>query len=183
MTKTPVSLHVDDLTGFARSLSRQLGEGSPSHLTLMNMLSRAAGYQNLQHMRTASAAKRRIEARPDLVPVDMRLVERALFQFDAHGRLRQWPSRRAVQTLALWALWASLPAGTSLSEKEINDMLGGEHLFHDPATLRRTMIGCGMLTRQNDCSDYRRVEQAPPAEAQAVISAVTARRRGRTVAA
>lgn len=182
MTKTPFSLNVDDLTGFTRALSRQLGETSPSHLTLMNMLARAAGFQNLQHMRAANAARRRIETRQDAPPVDMRVVERTLFQFDAQGRLRQWPSRRSVQTLALWVLWASIPAGTSLSERDINDRLGAEHLFRDPATLRRTMISCGLLTRQTDGSDYRRVERPPTAEAQVAIREVTARRRTRSEA-
>ncbi|MES0861139.1 DUF2087 domain-containing protein [Ruegeria sp. SCPT10] len=179
MTKTPIPLHVDDLTGFARALNHQLGEASPPHLSLMNMLARAAGFQNLQHMRASNAAKRRIETRPDAEPLDMRTVERAFIQFDAAGCLKRWPSRRAVQTLALWALWASIPAGISLTETEVNERLGQEHLFDDPATLRRTMISCGLLTRQIDGSDYRRIEQSPSPEAQAVIREVTLRRRNR----
>ncbi len=179
MTKTPVYLNVDDLTGFARALRRQLGETSPSHLTLMNMLARAAGFQNLQHMRTVNAARRRVETRQEVAPVDMRVVERTLFQFDDQGRLRQWPSKRAVQTLALWVMWASLPAGISLTEQELNDRLQAEHLFHDPATLRRTMISCGLLTRKPDGSDYRRVERPPTAEAQVAIRKISAWRRRR----
>ena len=179
MTKTPVPLHADDITVFARALSRQLGEISPSHLSLMNMVARAAGFQNMQHMRAASAAGRRLEALAKPAPVDLRSVERALFQFDELGRLRQWPSKRSVQTLALWALWSALPNRLVLHESEINDRLQQEHLFQDPATLRRTMIGAGLLTRQNDGSDYRRIEQEPPAEAKALIHVVSDRRRGR----
>lgn len=183
MTKIPVPLHTEDLTVFTRALSRQLGETSPSHLSLMNMLARAAGFQNVQHMRAAEAATRRLKDRAEDVPVDARTVERALRQFDTLGRLRQWPSKRAVQTLALWALWASFPAGTSLREREVNQRLGQEHLFGDPATLRREMISARLLTRQVDGSDYRRVEQAPPAEAKALIHGLSARRRARLVAA
>ncbi|MEM8796929.1 MAG: DUF2087 domain-containing protein [Pseudomonadota bacterium] len=179
MTKNPVPLHVDDMTDFTRALSKQLGETSPAHLTLMNMISRAAGFQNMQHMRATSAAAKRIKNQRDDTVVDARSVERALHQFDAFGRLCQWPARRSVQTLALWALWATLPAQISLNEQTLNDHLANMHLFDDPATLRRTMISCGLLIRKNNGTDYRRVEKKPPAEAKAVIHALTARRRTR----
>lgn len=178
MTKTPIPLSAEDLTGFVRALARQLGQTSPSHLTLMNMVARAAGFQNVQHMRAASAARRRQDAKVEQVPPDMRAVERALHLFDARGRLRQWPAKRAVQTLSLWAIWSVLPARVSLDEREINVRLRAAHCFNDPATLRRTMISCGLLTRQRDGSDYRRVEQEPSAAARAVIGAIAARRRG-----
>ena len=188
MTKTPLPLRADDLTTFTRALSRQLGQASPSHLALMNMLARAAGFQNLQHLRAASAAQRRLDSRVEAPPLepspaDARQVERALHQFDALGRLQAWPARRAVQTLALWGLWSAFPAGSSLREREVNDLLQPEHLFGDPATLRRTMISCGLVTRQPDCTDYRRVEREPPAEAKAVIRSLSARRSARLAGA
>ena len=175
MTKTPMPLHADDMTVFTRALSRQLGDASPSHLTLMNMIARAAGFQNVQHMRAASAAMRRLDGQTDDVVVDARAVERTLHQFDESGRLRQWPSRRSIQTLALWALWATLPANRPLDERQVNDRFADEHLFGDAATLRRAMISCGLLSRN-------RVERQPPAEAKAVIHAVSARRRARAAA-
>ncbi|KIC40011.1 hypothetical protein RA27_16490 [Ruegeria sp. ANG-R] len=180
MPKKPVPLHVDDVTVFARALSKQLGDSSPSHLALLNMIARAAGFQNLQHMRAATAARNRMDNREDALFPDARSVERTLNQFDARGRLRQWPSRRNVQTLALWALWATFPAEKALSEKAVNMHLAAEHTFKDAATLRRTMISCGMMTRNRDGSDYRRVEQKPPAEAKAVIRDLHARRRVRS---
>jgi hypothetical protein len=180
MTKIPVPLHVADVTGFCRTLSKQLGEASPAHLSLMNMVARAAGFRNLQHMRAATAARPRLDSREAPPLPDARSVERALTQFDALGRLRQWPARRGVQTLALWALWATLPAERPLSEKDVNAQLAAEHTFGDVATLRRTMISCGLMTRNRDGSDYRRVERPPPAEAQAVIRALGVRRRTRS---
>lgn len=181
MAKTPLSLHVDDVTVFARGLSKQLGDNSPPHLSLMNMVARAAGLQNLQHMRAAAAARNRMDTRAAPPIVDARSVERTLNLFDEFGRLRQWPSRRAVQTLALWALWATFPAEKALSEKAVNTHLASEHTFGDAATLRRTMISCGLMTRNRDCSDYRRVEQKPPVAAQAVIRDLSTRRRARSV--
>lgn len=179
MTKTPVPLRVNDITVFTRALSRQLGETSPSHLTLMNMVARAAGFQNMQHIRAATAAANRLKKPVDHAIADARTVERALHQFDQYGQLLQWPSRRSVQNLALWALWAALPSNKSLSERSVNDILNKEHHFRDPAILRRTMISCKMLTRQKDGTDYRRVEQEPPLEARTVIRTLSERRRKR----
>lgn len=179
MTRSPLPLRATDLSSFARSLATQLGEASPSHLTLMNMLARAAGYQNVQHLRASHAAGERLSARDEAEPVDQRRVERALHQFDEHGRLHRWPSRRSVQDLALWAMWACLPAGRTMTEREVSERLAGEHLFQEPATLRRTMLGLGLVTRRRDGTEYRRVERPPPAEAVAVIGALSERRRAR----
>ncbi|MEM8974522.1 MAG: DUF2087 domain-containing protein [Pseudomonadota bacterium] len=177
MPKLPLPLYTDDLTGFVRSLSEQLGDASPSHLVLMNMAARAAGFQNLQHMRTVHAAGQRLGRSVGERPLDARAVERALNQFDVVGRLIQWPSKRNVQTLALWALWARLPAAQPMPEREVNERLTLHHLFEDPATLRRTMVSCGLLTRRIDGTDYRRIEQEPPAEAKALIKALGLRSR------
>lgn len=179
MTRTPLVMRADDLSVFARTLSRQLGEARPSLLILMDMLARAAGYRNLQHMQAAAAAGRRPALTTEDQTFDGRVVERALHQFDRDARLVRWPSRCATQTLALWVLWAALPAGESLSEREVNAILRSEHLFDDPATPRRTMISCGLLTRRPDSTDYRRVELAPPSEERALIRLLTERRRAR----
>lgn len=179
MPKIPLPLHADDLTLFVRSLAKQLGDASPPHLVLMNMAACAAGFQNVQHMRSVHAAGQRLARVVDAPPVDSRAVERALHQFDANGRLLRWPSKRNAQTLALWALWARLPPARSMPQKELNKLLNVEHMFKDPATLRRTVISTGLLTRRNDCTDYRRVEQEPPVEAKALIQALNVRRRNR----
>ncbi|UWR48061.1 DUF2087 domain-containing protein [Phaeobacter inhibens] len=179
MTRKSLPLQVDDLSHFSRALARQLGEASPPHLTLMNMLARAAGFQNLQHQRAVQAAAGRLAQVKTAAPADHRLIERTLTQFDASGRLLRWPSRRGVQTLALFGMWAVFPTDTLLSEAEVNRILLAEHDFKDPATLRRTMISCGLLTRQRDGSNYRRIEQEPPTEAKALISRLSARRKQR----
>ncbi|MEL6521815.1 MAG: DUF2087 domain-containing protein [Pseudomonadota bacterium] len=181
MTKSPIPLRADDLTLFARSLSRQLGDASPSHLTLMNMIARSAGFQNVQHMRSVTAAEKRLDRTVEAPAIDARLVERTLHQFDEAGRLRRWPSKRSVQNLALWGLWATVPANESLTERSVNARLMGEHCFEDTATLRRAMVSCGLLTRKRDGTDYRRVEQKPPADAKALIQGLSARRRARNL--
>ncbi|MFZ8971581.1 MAG: hypothetical protein ACO2Z2_13660, partial [Paracoccaceae bacterium] len=94
MSKTPLSLHLSDLSDFTRALARELKTDRHSHLTLMNMIARAAGYQNVQHLRASTAATRRLKKDEDTPSKDARLVERTLTQFDAEGRLRQWPAKR-----------------------------------------------------------------------------------------
>lgn len=180
MTNIPLPLNSPDLGQFARALSRQLGENAPSHLTLMNMLARAAGFQNVQHMRATMVEAKPLAVPPPVPqPVDARKVARALQQFDPLGRLAHWPAKRNMQTLALWAIWAALPAGKKLQEGQISALIDGEHLFGDAALLRRDMVGCGLLARQDGGVDYLRVEQMPPPEAKALIHAVATRRKAR----
>lgn len=66
MTKSPIPLVAKDLAQFTRALARQLGETAPTHLTLMNMLARAAGFQNVQHMRALLEAA--AKAAPQTAP-------------------------------------------------------------------------------------------------------------------
>lgn len=173
MTKDSLVLPVADLSSFSRALARQLAPKAPSHLTLMNMLARAAGFRNLQHLRAAQTAGGKLAKAPDVV--DHALVTRALAQFDEAGLLRQWPARRAVQILCLWALWARLPRGVSMTERQISAALTTLHGFGDAAILRRDMVALGLLHRTDAGSDYRRLESRPPPEARALIHHLTSR--------
>jgi len=175
MTKDSLPLPVADLSSFARALARQLMPEPPPHLLLMNMLARAAGYRNLQHLRAAQNAGARLANAPPAEMVDHGQVTRALAQFDATGLLAQWPARRAVQILCLWALWARLPGDVSMSERQVSAALNGLHRFGDAAILRRDMVALGLLRRTVDGSDYRRQERRPPPEARALIGHLSSR--------
>ncbi|MEL6914912.1 MAG: DUF2087 domain-containing protein [Pseudomonadota bacterium] len=159
MTRTKLALQVEDMSTFAKALARELGAATPGHVRLMNALARAAGFENLQHLRARQAAARRL-ARPEPT-VDARLVERTLTRFDDAARLTAWPAKRAVQTLALWALWARLPK-REMTEREVSRALDALHTFGDAATLRRVMVGHGMLARTVDGRVYRRTGTPPP---------------------
>lgn len=178
MSKHPIPLHTADISAFARILARQLAtlDTPPSHVEMLNHLARAGGFRNYQHLRAAHAAKGRLEATSDGV-ADFALIEKTLHQFDGQGRLIQWPGKRQVQELALWAMWAALPAEAVMEERDVNGALNHIHLFEDAALLRRSLIGLGLLERNLDGSDYRRTEQRPPPEAQALIRQVAARRK------
>lgn len=182
MTKTAIPLMAEDITHFARAMARQMDKQTetPSHLSMMNMVSRAAGFQNYQHLRAAHQAGARLENSEAPENVDYRLVERTLNLFDGAGRLKQWPKRRSVQELSLWGLWARLPSGVLMQEPEVNALLLKEHLFEDTAMLRRSWVGLGLVTRNRDGSDYQRCEVRPPAEARALIRYLDARRETRS---
>ncbi|MFZ5426161.1 MAG: DUF2087 domain-containing protein [Thermodesulfobacteriota bacterium] len=62
MSREPLSLPVPDISAFARTLRGMLaGHGDvPSHLELLNMLARSAGWRNFQHFRADDAGAGRI---------------------------------------------------------------------------------------------------------------------------
>jgi hypothetical protein len=179
MSRSRFPLLADDISAFARTLSRELATSNapPGHLSLLNMLARSSGFRNFQHLRAAHAAGERLAASaPPPEAIDHDLVERASRQFGPEGRLRQWPSRRGIQILCLWVLWSRLPAGVEMIEKQVNANLNASHDFGDPAILRRSLFGMGLVSRQRDGSGYRRQEHRPPPEARALIRLLEDRR-------
>lgn len=175
MTRDALCLTVEDLSAFARNLHKQLAAepALPGHLSLLNMLARAAGFRNYQHFRAVGVAAERIAA-PEPT-ADMVAVEQALRQFDGAGRLIRWPGRTSQQKLALWALWSRLPKGETLTERQISERLNHWHLFGDAAIIRRTLWEMGLVSR-SEGRDYLRIERAPDPTARVLIRAVTARR-------
>lgn len=180
MPRHPVPLSIADLSSFSRALSAGLraAEGSPSHLALMNMLARAAGYRNFQHLRGEPQSAPQTQAGlPEAIAppnraretVDQRRIERALRQFAPRGQLARWPSRRALQELCLWVLWSRLPTGASMAEREMNAHVNALHLFGDAALLRRDLVDMGLFRRAADGTDYRRIERVPSPEALTLI--------------
>lgn len=176
MPKISVPFVSADMSGLARSLRAQLGERlyPPSHVDLLNMLARALGYRNHQHLR--AQAQTRSQAATDTPPAsppsDTRLAERVARQFDGFGQLIRLPARPSHQTLALWPFWADLPPHRDLSEAEVNSVLRDRHLFGDQATLRRMMVSAGLVSRTADGRVYRRVERKPPPDALLLIKLV-----------
>jgi len=172
MSRIPIPFVAADIAAVARSLRGQLeGHGEvPGHVELLNMLARAAGRRNYQHLRAQASAEARLATDPlPPEPVDHEKVERVARHFDRQGRLVRWPARTGHQHRCLWALWAELPAGRILSEADINAILKARHLFGDHAILRRELCSAGLVTRTRDGREYRRVERPPPPDAAALI--------------
>ncbi|HEY0682310.1 MAG TPA: DUF2087 domain-containing protein [Steroidobacter sp.] len=183
MSRAALSLQISDLSGFAKSLREQLGKlpEPPGHVEMLNLLCRSAGFRNYQHCKGVMEARQRLDAPPAVqapapAPVDYALIERAMRQFDAQGRLMRWPTRSNLQDLCLWVLWSRLPNRITLTEKQISELIKRWHAFGDHALLRRALIAWRLVQRTLDGSEYRRIEQKPPAE----LSPLLARLSGRT---
>lgn len=176
MPRTSVCLTIDDISAFSRHLRTDLQRfpGVPTHLGLMNMLARAAGHANFQHLK-ATAAVHGAPAPASVAPApaapDSRMVALASRCFDATGRMVRWPAKTSVQGLCLWVFWARMPARRDLSERTVNAALEDWHGFGDRALLRRSLIDHGLFSRTEDGRVYRRIEATPSATAQVLIRA------------
>jgi hypothetical protein len=166
MPRLQLTYEVADVSAAAKSLRDQLGklERLPSHVELLNMLARAAGYRNFQHFRTDAAAKQRLLAPIDQPPINHERIEKVARHFGANGQLLRYPARESQQVLCLWVLWSRIPAGTSFSDREISELLDLWHVFGDHALLRRALVDYGLMSRTVDGRQYLRIEQKPPAE-------------------
>lgn len=183
MSKTALGLSLADISLFAKTLRRELAQSPdfPTHVEMLNVLAKAAGFRNYQHLKASQAAEVRLSAaqeRPVVdEAVDHRKIEQILRCFSPDGILLRWPKKTSHQKLALWWCWAALPARRDLSEREVNEILRRLNDFGDHVLMRREMIDWGMMTRSQDCRVYRRVEGKPPAEAASLIARLQQRKR------
>jgi hypothetical protein len=161
----PVPLRVADISLFCKTLRQQLAEKSaaplPSHLAMLNLIAKSAGYRNFQSLRAdADSAIAHSTAEPLTIPRELalpKLVARALNHFDTHGRMTRFPLQLSVRNIALLALWCRIPAKRDLTEKEVNDYIAQFHTFADNATLRRELVNTKLLWRTKDGRVYRRL--------------------------
>ncbi len=171
-------MEISDVSAFAKQLRDQMGGlgRNPTHVEMLNLLAKAAGFQNYQHLRARGPAPAANEPAGDSVeqppPPDETRVSRTLRVFDGEGRIVRWPKKRSQQELCLWFLWSRIPAERSFSEREISEFLKALHLFGDAALLRRDLFDMGLVQRKRDGSDYRRVERKPPPELGLLLSRV-----------
>jgi biotin operon repressor len=71
------------------------------------------------------------------------------------GRLKTIPAQRKKLDAVLRYVVKAFDAGKRYSEKKVNEILGGYH--EDTATLRRELVGAGLMARESDGSAYWRV--------------------------
>lgn len=188
MSRQNIPFFADDMSKLARTLRRELAQfgatdgasdGGPGHVTLLNMLARSAGWRNFHHYRTLGEAREQLDRSPPAIAraeVDYVRLKRIARYFDAEDRLVRWPGKQGHRVSCLWVLWSWLAPRRVYTEAEINNALNAQHLFGDHALLRRDLCDLGLVTRTADGSEYRRVEQAPPAHALALIRHLEGRR-------
>ncbi|GEO81631.1 DUF2087 domain-containing protein [Pararhodospirillum oryzae] len=194
MTKDLIPFSTPDISALARALGRELEAcpGTPGHVQVLNMLARGVGYRNFQHLRASTRARPRLppalslqaaraalsEAPVPDAPLEARRILAVTRQFTEEGALQRWPKKASHRLLALWAVWARLPARRRFTEREMTAVLAPLHAFHDPALIRRNLVEAGLMTRTRDGSVYQRIERRPPPEALALIQALKTAARG-----
>lgn len=71
-----------------------------------------------------------------------------LSHFFKFGRLTQIPTQRKKREIILLEIAKSFESGRHYSENEVNEII---HRFHDDhCTIRREMIACGIMSRENE---------------------------------
>jgi hypothetical protein len=177
MSKQNVPFAAADISALARSLRGQLAtlDHPPSHLEMLNLLARAAGFANFQALRADADAQGRLSTQPPPDAADHARVEKVLRHFDKDGLMLRWPGKTSHQELCIWVIWSRLPAGERLSESEINAFIKDGHAFGDHALLRRTLVDMGMLARTPDGRIYRRIEKQPGPDVLALLKALALR--------
>ncbi|WP_247881931.1 DUF2087 domain-containing protein [Brucella intermedia] len=167
MPRELIPLHVNDISALARNIRSAYAdrEKQPSHLEVLNILAKGAGYKNFQHLRSGAKEPVKEEKHPI---IDRASVERVARCFDKDGVLTRFPSKRSDQISVLWVLWSRLPARTKLTEAEVNALMKAWHSFGDHALLRREICDAGLVSRTRDGRVYIRMELPMPPLAQAI---------------
>ncbi len=80
---------------------------------------------------------------------------------DEKGRLTSLPSKYKKQLAAVWYIAGKLEAGRAYTQDTLGDALDVWHSFHDPATLRRSLVDLGLVERTRDGAEYRRADELP----------------------
>jgi hypothetical protein len=188
MSKELFSLHIHDVSAFARALGQALHlrhadkPTPPGQVEMLNLISRVQGHRNWQALRQAlrsapaAAASTAVDAEAAPLPLSDN-ARKALGQFDKKGRLMRWPVKYSVQQLVMWVLWTRFDAKRVYTESEVNAILKAANLFFDHATLRRELINHQLMSRKSDCTDYRKLPARPNDETRALLTAWRARYR------
>ncbi|QBC44621.1 DUF2087 domain-containing protein [Iodobacter fluviatilis] len=161
MSRTTYPFYTSDISALARSLKLQWAAepAAPSHLQILNMLARAAGFSNFQHLRAAAEMPAPLTTSTQSV-----LTKRLLRHFNEQGCLIRWPKKFSEQLPCLWPVWANIPAATEMTEKAANEWIKSAEAIGDHVLLRRELVNYQLITRTPDCRVYQRLEQDIPDE-------------------
>jgi hypothetical protein len=169
MSRIQLPLIINDVSALSRSLRKQLQctENVPSHVEMLNLLAKSAGYKNFQHLKAELAPAH--EPEPE---INRKRLNKAAGYFDLNGSLSRWPKKYSMRVLCLWGLWSRLPARIAMTELELDEKLILNHSFCDHTMLRRWLVDEKLVSRTPDGREYRRIESRPPFEALELIKRV-----------
>jgi len=124
---------------------------------------KAEGYYSMYHLEESGLKKTRLLfSRLDLseaaADIDMDAYDRKVVRdySTAKGKLKTLPAQRKKLEAVLRYVVRAFEPGRRYSEKEVNDLLGRYH--DDTATLRRELIGSGLMKREGGGGDYWRAQ-------------------------
>ncbi len=137
-----------------------------SKLTEAGLVSaRAEGYYSVYQLDEAALEKvRLLFPRQDLAAaaadVDVDGYDRkVLADFTRpDGSLKAIPAQRKKLEAVLRYVAKAFEPGTKYTEKKVNEILARFHA--DTATLRRELVGCGLMQRQGGGGDYWKIEDS-----------------------
>jgi predicted transcriptional regulator len=125
---------------------------------------KAEGYYSMYTLDESALKKTRLLfSRLDLseavAEVDMDAYDRKIVKDYSlpNGRLKTLPAQRKKLEAILRYVVKPFEPGRRYSEKEVNELLGRYH--EDTASLRRELIGSGMMQREGGGGDYWRAEK------------------------
>lgn len=145
MSKQNTSLYIEDLSSAAKYLAQHWPQEKPSHLSLLNLLAKAAGKQNYQQLK----------AQQPLAPVaSSKTTVRRLRQYHGNGTPSRWPTKRSDQLAMMWMIYLQLPQFKNISEREVNEHIKAAINFSDYVLVRRELVSAQLLGRTNDGSQY-----------------------------
>ncbi|GAB7128243.1 DUF2087 domain-containing protein [Silvimonas sp. JCM 19000] len=175
MSRPIYPFYSSNISELARSLKQQWAEApdAPSHLQILNMLAKAAGFANFQHLRASCETVKQQEAQEAAV---VPAVKRLLRHFDEQGRLLRWPNKFSEQQICLWAAWDVLPPAGEYSEAQINQPLKQCQTFNDHVMLRRELVSMKLLDRTPDGRKYWRLPGTPDADTASLLAVLRGRR-------
>ena len=120
---------------------------------------KAEGYYNMYHLDESALMKTRLlfsqlDLSETVADVDLDAYDRKVVKdyTNSKGRLKTIPAQRKKLDAILRYVVQSFEPGKRYSEKEVNDILGRFHA--DTATLRRELVGSGLMQREGGGGDY-----------------------------
>jgi biotin operon repressor len=125
---------------------------------------KAEGYYSMYYLDESALKKTRLlfsqfDLSDSVADVDLDAYDRKVVKDYSrpNGRLKTLPGQRKKLEAILRYVVKSFEPGRRYSEKEVNDILS--RLHDDTASLRRELVGSGLMQREGGGGDYWRVEK------------------------
>ncbi len=141
MSRVALSLHIPDLSGFAKSVREQLGKlpEPPSHVEMLNLLCRSAGFQELSTLQGRGGSPAALcSCRPRRLPhrsITSSSSERCA---SSMSRVACCVGRRRprFRIFVCGCCGPALESRETFTEKQISELIKRWHVFGDHALLR-----------------------------------------------